>query len=54
MLETPKPEWGGSLEGELDEMKRNQLRALGYVIPAQERRRAERDSDDPEDSESTE
>jgi arylsulfatase len=49
-LEAPKPEWGGSLEVELDEMKRNQLRALGYVIPAQERRKAEREAGDAEET----
>ncbi len=56
-LETEKPEWGGALEVELDEMKRNQLRALGYVIPAQDRRKAERaaaDEDIEEAPESTE
>ena len=34
---------------ELDEMKRNQLRALGYVIPVQERRKAARDEDETEE-----
>ncbi len=51
LLEAPKPEWGGSLEVELDEMKRNQLRALGYVIPAQDRRKAAREEAEQEGGE---
>ena len=54
-LAAPAPEWSGQVEVELDEMKRNQLRALGYVLPASERRLRERkeaakESEDAPDS----
>jgi len=45
-LDAPKPSWGDAIEVEIDEMKRNQLRALGYVVPAQERRAQEREEDE--------
>ena len=31
-LATPEPSWGAPDETELDEMRLNQLRALGYVV----------------------
>jgi arylsulfatase len=54
LLDSPKPDWGGAVEVELDEMKRNQLRALGYVIPAQDRRKAQREKNGDEADESGE
>ncbi len=49
----PAPGWS-AVEVELDEMKRNQLRALGYVLPASERRKREREEGDEEEAGSTE
>lgn len=51
-LAMPAPDWK-AVEVELDEMKRNQLRALGYVLPASERRKRERESGEGDDGTTT-
>jgi arylsulfatase len=52
-LARPAPGWS-AVEVELDEMKRNQLRALGYVLPASERRKRERDEGEEGETAATE
>ena len=45
-LALPKTQWEKAPEVELDEMRRNQLRALGYVLQPARERKGERAGDD--------